>query len=274
MIFFKKKQEELLPPPPPFPSMELEEEKPKLFDEIAQVGEFDELMEGLNKSEFKGRTGKKAAKIAISKQKKAIAPKKAAKSEAKKKTPALKAKKLPLKATKKKVLKKDFGAKEENMPELEEIGLPETLEGLKQEQFEFPDKLEEVEGFEESKGTMEAGGLEIKPKEIIEAEEEIKTAIEKIKKKEKPSLLKRLFAKEAKKEGLPEAAEIKGAWTIQNSLNKARDALARFDLQAAKRNYIEVMRIYSTLKPEEQAKVYHEIMELYFERKSAEELKV
>ena len=148
------------------------------------------------------------------------------------------------------------------------------IEELKQEQFEFPDKAEDAEGFEEADfGAMETGKLEIKPKEIIEAEEEIKTAIEKIKKKEKPSFLERLFAKEAKEE-LPESTEIKGVGTIQTSLNKARDALARFDLEAAKRDYIEVMRIYNTLKPEEQARFYHEIRELYFERRSAEELKV
>ena len=61
---------------------------------------------------------------------------------------------------------------------------------------------------------------------------------------------------------------------IQNNISKARDALMKFDLETAKKNYIDAMELYNILKPEEQAKVYHDFRELYFERKSAEELKV
>ena len=61
---------------------------------------------------------------------------------------------------------------------------------------------------------------------------------------------------------------------IQNKINEARQALMKFDLKTAKRNYIEAMRLYNNISPEDKAKVYHDIKELYFERKSAEELKV
>ena len=61
---------------------------------------------------------------------------------------------------------------------------------------------------------------------------------------------------------------------IQNDIKKAREALMGFDLETAKMNYIEIIKLYNNIKPEEQAKVYRDIKELYFERKSAEELKV
>jgi len=118
-----------------------------------------------------------------------------------------------------------------------------------------------------------------KPKEILEAEEEIKSAIDKIKEQEKPSLFKRLFSKKKKVEEkteehlMPKISEVSGISMIQNSINKAREALIKCDLERAKINYIEVMEIYNKIKPEEQAKVYHDIKELYFERKSAEGLK-
>ena len=70
---------------------------------------------------------------------------------------------------------------------------------------------------------------------------------------------------------LPETDSIS---VIQNHVNGARHALMKFDLGTAKKNYIDAMRVYNSLNPEEQAKVYNEIRDLYFERKSAEELKV
>jgi len=61
---------------------------------------------------------------------------------------------------------------------------------------------------------------------------------------------------------------------IQSKINDARQALMRFDLETAKRSYIEVLRLYNNMTSEEKVKVYHDIKELYSERKSAEELKV
>ena len=151
----------------------------------------------------------------------------------------------------------------------EEIGLPETLEDFDVEK-ELGAGLEDFGKYEEA----------AKPKEILEAEEEIKSAIEKIKEREKPSLFKRLFAKKEKTEEkpedyfMPEIAAVNDVSTIQNNINRAREALMKFDLETAKRNYVEIMRVYNNIKPEEQAKVYHDIRDLYFERKSAEELKV
>lgn len=152
--------------------------------------------------------------------------------------------------------------------ELKDIGfkLPKELEP------ELPETLEDFDIEYIEKETK-------KPKEILEAEEEIKNAIEKIKKEEKPSFLKQLFTKKRKteeehKELMPEPAEGNEVSVIQNSINKAREALMKFDLETAKKNYIEIIKLYNRIVPEEQAKVYHDINDLYFERKSAEELKV
>ena len=61
---------------------------------------------------------------------------------------------------------------------------------------------------------------------------------------------------------------------IKKMIGNARSALMNLDLEAAKNDYMEIMLAYNKLKPEDQAKVYHEIRDLYYERKNAEELKV
>lgn len=166
-----------------------------------------------------------------------------------------------------------------------DIELPDTLEGFgiegAEKDIDLPDTLEELGIEDVGKGISAENGFENikgqtaeKPKEILEAEEEIQSAIEKIKLKEKPSFLNRLFQKKEKPAEIYSAPAADNFSQIQNSISRARDALSRFDLKAAKRNYIEIMRLYGRIKPEEQAKVYGEIRELYFERKSAEELKV
>ena len=60
---------------------------------------------------------------------------------------------------------------------------------------------------------------------------------------------------------------------IQDMIDGTRQALMNLDLEGARKNYIEVIKIYKTLSPEEQARFYYDIRELYFERKSAEGLK-
>lgn len=168
--------------------------------------------------------------------------------------------------------------KEEALDLDKELGLedfdfemPKKAKGRKK-YIELPETLELEEPFAEQKQ---------KPKELEEAKEEIKSAIEKIKEHEKPSFFKKLFSMKHKVEEhvehpiqlqrLPEADSIS---VIQNYINGARQALMKFDLQTAKKGYIEAMKVYNSLNPEEQAKVYNEIRDLYFERKSAEELKV
>jgi hypothetical protein len=43
-----------------------------------------------------------------------------------------------------------------------------------------------------------------------------------------------------------------------------------FKFDEAKRRYIEIMKMYNELEPKKKSKVYHDIKDLYYERKSAE----
>ena len=179
-------------------------------------------------------------------------------------------KKAPIKAVKEKPFKKErilpiekikFELPKEIEEPKEEIRLPETLED-----FDIDELGKELE-------------QKAKPKEILEAQEEIQSAIDKIRKKERRSFLGRLFERKEKEKqeeiyptfSIPNGD---GLSIIQSSIKKARDALMKFDLETAKRNYIEIMRLYNNLSQQDKAKVYNDINELYYERKSAEELKV
>ena len=280
MLFskLKHKDEELLPPPPPFPSMELEEEKePEILEKpeakpvkAKTEDEFDDL--------FKEVESLKLEREAVKKER----PKPAAKVKEKAKPVKVKPAK-PLKETKfvKKLPSIKIRAK---LVKPIKTG-PKPLEGLEfpaelKEDFEFPELGEKELEF----GSI--GEIEAWPNELQEAKDEIKSAIEKIKQwhasersearsqlSEKPSLLQKLFARKEKQEVMekPAADDVSA---IKSYIENARQALMNFDLAAAKRDYIEIMKIYNKTSPEQQAKVYREINDLYSERKSAEELKV
>ena len=259
MLFSKlrAKSDELLPPPPPFPSMELEEkpeERPE--KQKAPKDDFDDLFKEVESLKLgKGDVKKEAPKkIKIKKPIARIKPVKIKPLKAKlvKKLPQIKIKAAairPIKAEKPRVSKHEleFPAEE---PKIEDIEFPELGE---KEPLEFIENIES------------------KPREIQEAEDEIKSAIEKIREREKPSFFRKLFGK--KEQGIMEmpADDVSA---IKKYIEYAREALMKFDLEAAKMDYIEIMRIYNRIAPQEQARVYQEISDLYSERKSAEELKV
>ena len=276
MLFFKPrpKPAEIIPPPPDFEE-ELKE-KPKFFDEFikkpksetfTEEEEFNRLVKDLNEG-LKPLAKKEEA---ISKKKTIIKKQKLSKKEIKKSKIIMKKRVQSKKLVKIKPIKQ---AKKQKT-DLAEDGLDlenfdfELPKELEQPKVEFPETLEDFDIERESK-------QKTKPKEILEAEEEIQSAIEKIKKREKPSILKSLFSR--KREETSEERlilEPQGNISrIQSKINDARQALMRFDLETAKRSYIEAMRLYNNISPEDKAKVYHDIKELYSERKSAEELKV
>ncbi|MDP3765487.1 MAG: hypothetical protein Q8R04_03160 [Nanoarchaeota archaeon] len=303
MLFFKPKQKsnEVLPPPPPFPTLEFEEEKerPKFFDEtikpkkaetFPEEGEFSNLVENLGKEVKQKKMINKKKKMILEKTKAAKRQKipiKKKQKQFKKITSTNRIKEKRLISSKKSKISKKAAEKPNavEQPELEEDFWPENL-GSKlpkesasaKNEEELPEKSEEfdIEGFaEELKQETKA-----KPKEIVEAEEEIKSAIEKIKEREKPSFFKKLFTRK-KTDGefahgysIQELPEVDKISMIQNKINETRQALMKFDLETAKSSYIGIMKLYQKIRPEEQAKVYHDIRDLYFERKSAEELKV
>lgn len=282
MFFLKPKQksEDILPPPPPFLAPEFEEETGFSADiepEKSEIPEYEKIEDLFREESQKPKKEINKEKAVANKAEIYKKPKILKKGIKRQKTSPIK---KIIQIKQKKVL-----SKKENV---EESIFPEKIK-ISESGMELPQELEDfgIENLEKELGI--AGGAQTefapeleqkaeKPKEMLEAEEEIKSAIEKIKKREKPSFFKNLFAK--KKEQIayeqlaPEIAATNGISAIQNNIKSAREALTRFDLESARKSYIEVMRIYSKIKPEEQAKVYHGIRDLYFERKSAEELKV
>ena len=283
MLFFKPKQkyEEILPPPPPFPTMEFEEEKekPKFFDEvidteksrtetIQEVREFDDLLKDFEK---------KPKSKGIKSRKEKFIPKK---RELSAKKPKI-SKRLSLKQSKK--IKEKKQVKLTTAKKDLDFELPEELKSSSEKEVKLPKKLEDFDLEDYGKELDAEKDFKSKPREIEEAEQEIKEAIEKIKNKEKPSFFMKLFAKKEKTEEkpkdtkditLPKIPEVDDISKIKNSISNAREALMKFDLESAKSNYIKAMKLYKEMLPEDQAKVYHDINDLYFERKSAEELKV
>lgn len=294
----KSKNIDILPPPPPFPTMDLEEEpkgipKPVEFNKLKQdfshdVTEFHDLLKDLDKSHLKNK--KISAK-----------QKKLSKKELKK------LRKLELKQKKEaKSLKKFEEKHEEDIDDVEKLWLQdfddfqdlgienlglETGDGLKkpkkeksskkESEIEFPDTLDELD-VDYARPATETKTRQ-RPKELEDAEKEIQSAIESIKKLEKQNFFSRLFSTEPKPRDYMQDARIEikqnavqedDISRIQKNISDARDALMNSNLEAAKRKYMEAMRIYNHIKPEEQAKVYNDIKNLYSERKNAEELKV
>ncbi|MBI2658611.1 hypothetical protein HYX05_00730 [Candidatus Woesearchaeota archaeon] len=275
MLFFKPRHKpaEIILPPPDF--KEELKERPKFFDELVkkpksetftEEEEFNRLVRELNEG-LKPLSEKSKP---ISEKKAATKKQKLSKKEIKKlkiTTKSVQSKRL-IKARPMKRAKRQKTDIAEDGLDLEDLdfGLSKELDETK-----LPETLEDFDVGKEFR-------QETKPKEILDAEEEIQSAIEKIKKREKPSILKSLFSRrreEVRERPLmPELPSAGNISTIQSKINDARQALMSFDLEAAKRSYIEVMRMYNNMASEEKAKVYHDIKELYSERKSAEELKV
>ena len=299
MLFskLKHKSDELLPPPPPFPSMELEEPAEKhearpakskavskdelddLFREVESLGRKEKKI--IPKQEKKGKISVKLPKGMVQAKKPVIKPlkreilpvKKPAIKRSPKKETASKKQKAPAKISG----SKGFAFKE---PGIGNFQAPESGEIKLVHELEFPEEAKEPDLDLGSIGKGYQENLEFgrefaqKPREIREAEDEIKSAIEKIKKREKPSFFKKLFAGKKAEGQLHEIYEKDDVSAIHGMAGRARQALMKFDLKAAKQAYIEIMKIYNKISPEEQAKVYQEIKDLYYERKSAEGLKV
>ncbi len=236
MLFLKPKPmpNELLPPPPPFPSLDLEE-KPKPGPVMAESSSEDRFED-------------------LFKDVKDINPKTIKEKTASKiKTLKLKQKQIKIKGLNDK-LKTKQKFSDYSQDDFEDFDLPKDLET-----DEYIKK-----------------GLKSRPKELAEAEDEIKTAIEKIKEHEKPSLFGSFFrSKKPEPETGMSIQEIPedNVSRIIGKINNARQSLMNLDLQRAREEYLEIMKAYNELRPGEQRKVFYEIKNLYYERKSAESLK-
>lgn len=300
MFFFKSKQkaEELLPPPPPFPTLDFEEESKDKADSFEEIDKQEEssvtsprinrikgLLEDLDEETKPKKSSSNKTEKSVLKKELVINEKKLPKKE--KSAPKIKTKEpKKTKTTKIPEVEEDFESKGIDFE------LPKDLDIW--HETEFPANLDQIDDIKFNDigeiGKTDQQEFQ-KPKEVLEAQEEIKSAIEKIKQQENPSFFKRLFFKRKTEDKINKASEpflavvekssrqeikpiVDSITAIQHTINTARDALMRFDLETAKRDYIEIMKIYNKLNPKEQAKVYHDVNELYFERKSAEELKV
>jgi len=173
-----------------------------------------------------------------------------------------------IKPIKKKAFSGIFGKKKadkELEKELKEIKPEPSKKKVKGEKTELSE-LDEI-------------GKDIKkPVEVKIAEEEIQKAIQGIQTKKKPSFVKKLFKKKEKPKDKIEKPElmprtydkIDHVVLIEERIHKARLSLMDFKFDEAKRIYIEVMRSYNELDAKQKGKVYQDIKDLYYERKSAE----
>lgn len=95
-------------------------------------------------------------------------------------------------------------------------------------------------------------------------------------KKQKTQIKKQIHKKQEiqnnKQETKKDTKKLTGVKKIDHMIHDARNFLMEFNLSEAKIKYIEIMREYNTLTPEDKAAVHHEINDLYNERKSAESL--
>ena len=263
MLFLKSKpkSDEFLPPPPPFPSMEFEDE---LKTEPSQIGDlehddslpkFADMFNDIDKSFVQ-----KKAKAGLDREKTRLKLLKI-----KKRLSKFKQMKPNPKAAKLKAGQKN-GKESGDYPK------------INMDDYDFPKDLEEASDKDFVSNKLDFD-LEPRPQEMIEAEDEIKSAIADIKGHEKKSLFGRLFGsrvQEQKTESsqlMQENPEMDNLSKIKNKLDDARQSLMNFDLNSARKDYADIMSLYNELKPEEQAKVYYEIKNLYYERKSAEGLK-
>ena len=190
----------------------------------------------------------------------------------------------------KKVKEHEVIHKEEEKPKNTFFG---KIFGKKKDEYDLAKELEEIEKITPKPVKEEKAKLEIpelislkaekfgkktaKPEEVIKEEDEIQKAISGMKGKV-PSIIKGLFKKKEVVEdkiGTPEVMprtydKIDYMGEIEEKMHKARLALMDFKFDRAKRVYIEIMKMYNEIEPKKKAKVYQDIKDLYYERKSAE----
>ena len=236
---------DILPPPPPFPDVEKEIERIKEDKKIMKRGV---KQKERNESKYKERKLKERDREI---QLKRVKPKKET------------------------FFRKIFGGKKD------EIGVSKESESI--EKVAQKPLKERKKGVVETKLEMsemgQFGKETEKPVGVLE-EKEIQKAIEGVKGvKKKPSIMRGLFKKREKpaeeKVEMPEVMpRVEGKEDsielIEEKMHKARLALMEFKFYEAKSIYVEIMKMYNGLDPKKKLKVYQDIKDLYYERKTAE----
>ena len=136
----------------------------------------------------------------------------------------------------------------------------------------FPSELKDLEKLE---------APELKLPKIEKDKEEIQEAISGIKVKKMSFIPKSLIRRKEHAEEKIETPEVMPRTydkidyveEIEEKMHKARLALMDFKFEEAKRVYMGIMRMYNQLEPKKRSKVYQDIKDLYYERKSAEKFR-
>ncbi|MEK6949974.1 MAG: hypothetical protein AABX34_07150 [Nanoarchaeota archaeon] len=292
-IFGSKNEDlDILPPPPPFPDIGIGK-KPKDAAE----------------EEWKIEKGERGKRLKSEKQEKYPIKKEArAKIPQVIRSAKKNGMEFPELEQKKSFFGKLFGKKDEELEmELEELGeiRPEPKKELKLIPKELPElKIPEIKvkvpkpkkekiGPIEDISEIKLPKLEIEEGinsvDLEKAEEEIRKSIESMQGKERTSIIGGLFKRKEKSRKEPLISEVADAGKIETPevmprtfdkidhvqeieerMHKARMCLMDFKFDDAKRIYIEIMGLYSNISQKDRYKVYQDIRDLYYERKSAE----
>ncbi len=120
----------------------------------------------------------------------------------------------------------------------------------------------------------------VKPVDLEKAQEEIRESIKSMQREKREPSIGRLFRKKEKEKvmekiEMPEVMprtfdKIDRVQEIEERVHKARMALMDFKFGDAKKAYMEIMRLYNSISQKDRHKVYEDIKDLYYERKSAE----
>lgn len=168
--------------------------------------------------------------------------------------------------------------------EFQEIPVKDDSKIQQDTDEDLAEELDELDGYpkiKKDRKQIEPKFLEIETEklpEIAKIEEEIKKAIQSAKKTDKSFIPTKIF--EDKKEPeekvemphvMPRFEEkVDKVMLVEDNIHKARVALMDFRFDAAKKIYVEIMEMYNSLEPKQKSKVYQDISDLYYERKSAE----
>lgn len=243
-IFSKNNDLDILPPPPPFPEIGKEEvgvneTRKKEKGEVSRKKEFKKKKIDKKKSQILSRIEDREIQ----------------------------------KPEKKTMFGRIFG-KKKVVTEFDKVLEKQSFSGRRKSKA-FSSELGDLEKLEAPESRL----LEIeKPVEIAKDEEEIERAIKVTKGvKKRPSIVKGWFKKKEPEEkvGIPEVMprtydKIDYVEEIEEKMHKARLALMDFKFEEVKSVYVEIMRMYNQLEPKKRSKVYQDIKDLYYERKSAE----
>lgn len=260
-IFGSKNEDlDILPPPPPFPDIGIDKKPNDSAEEAWKRGKQKSEGDRRTKMEFE-RQKSIDKKLEEQRRKQEEIQKKLLEKQ--------KNIELPKPEQKKSFFGKLFGKKDEEfemeLEELEEIK-PWPKEPIKDiSEINLP----EME-IEES----------VKPVDLEKAQEEIRKSIESMQREKREPSIGRLFRKKEKEkvtekietpEVMPRTFDkIDHVQEIEERVHKARMCLMDFKFGDAKKAYMEIMRLYNSLSQKDRYKVYQDIRDLYYERKSAE----